>query len=278
MALHGINHAGDWLWRCQIAKAPSCHGIRFAEAVDRDCEVIGFWRDRGNADMLSTIVGEFFVNFVGKDEDVLFSCYFGKGLEFFAGVDRAGRVAWRVDDNHLRPWRHRVFEILGRDLPVVFLGGLHKNGFATDEANHLGIAQPVGSGNDHFIAFIHYRSDGIEARVLGSAANNHLAWLVIEAVVFEKFLGNRLAEFRNAGTGSVFGATILEGLDGGRLDMFRGVHVGLSSAEAVNFDAFGFHGLGLAVNGKSEGWCELLKSGRCFHEKELFCFLCCAVA
>jgi hypothetical protein len=85
-------------------------------------------------------------------------------------------------------------------------------------------------------------------------------------------LRNRLTKFRDAGAGSVFGATILKGLDSGRLDMLWSIHVGLSSAEAVNFNAFGFHGLGLAVNGKSEGWCELLKSGRCFHEKELICF------
>jgi hypothetical protein len=52
--------------------------------------------------------------------------------------------------------------------------------------------------------------------------------------------------------------------------MFRSIHVRLAGAETVNFDAFGFHGLGLAVNGKREGWCELLKSGRCFHERSLF--------
>jgi hypothetical protein len=108
--------------------------------------------------------------------------------------------------------------------------------------------------------------------MLGSAADNHLDRLVIKAVVFEKFLGNRLTEFRDAGAGSVFGATILKGFDSSRLDVFRSVHVGLTGAEAINFDAFGFHGLGLAVNGKRERWCELLKSGRCFHEKNDFVF------
>jgi hypothetical protein len=64
----------------------------------------------------------------------------------------------------------------------------------------------------------------------------------------------------------------LERLHRSRLDVFRSIHVRLTGAETVNFDAFGFHGLGLAVNGKSEGWCEVLKSGRCIHEKRIVLF------
>ena len=265
VALHGIDRAGDRLGSGEVAEAPTGHGVGFAESVDGDGEVVGFGGDRGDAHMLGAVVGEFLVDFIGEDVDVLLGGDFGEGLEFLAGVDRSGRVARRIDDDHLRAGRHGVFEILGSDLPVVLLAGLDENRLAADDANHLGIAEPIGGGDNDFVTLVDDGGDGIEAGLLGAIAHDDLAGFVIEAVVFKKLLGNRLAEFGNAGAGGVFGAALLERLDRGGLDVLGGVHVRLAGSETENFDALGEHGFGLAVDGEGEGGSELLESGRGFH-------------
>ena len=101
--------------------------------------------------------------------------------------------------------------------------------------------------------------------MLRAVAHDDLAGFVIEAVVFKKLLGDRLAEFGDAGAGGVFGAALLERLDRGGLNVLRSVHVRLAGSKTENFDALGEHGFGFAVDGECEGGGELLESGRCFH-------------
>ena len=129
--------------------------------------------------MLCAIISEFLVDFIGENEDVFFGGDFGQGAKLIAGVDRASRIAGRIDDDHLRARSHRIFEVFSGELPVVLLAGLNDDGLTADETNHLGIAEPIGGRNDDFITFIHHSGDGIEAGLLGTIAHDHLAGLVV---------------------------------------------------------------------------------------------------
>ena len=89
--------------------------------------------------------------------------------------------------------------------------------------------------------------------MLRSITHDHLAGLVVKAIVFKKFLGNRLAKLWNTGAWGVFRATLLESGDSGRLDVLRRIHVRLTRSETKDFDALSLHGFGFAVDSQCEG-------------------------
>ena len=55
--------------------------------------------------------------------------------------------------------------------------GLDEDGLGAGEAHHLRIAQPVGRGDDHFVAGLAGGEDGVVAGVLGAVADDDLAGL-----------------------------------------------------------------------------------------------------
>lgn len=74
--------------------------------------------------------------------------------------------------------------------------------------------------------------------------DDDLGRFIIEAVVGLEFVGDGLAEFRDAAGRGVFGESSIEGGHRGGLDVLWGVVVGFTGSEAANVDALGFHGLG----------------------------------
>ena len=92
----------------------------------------------------------------------------------------------------------------------------------------------------------------IVTRMLCAVADDDLGRFVVNAVVQQELVGNRLTKFRNAGTGCVFGKSRFQSRDGSSLNVFGSVEVRLACSEAANIDPFGFHRLGLAVDRKGK--------------------------
>ena len=88
--------------------------------------------------------------------------------------------------------------------------------------------------------------------MLAAAAHDDLRWLVSEAVLALEFVGDGLAQFRDAAGRRVFGEPGGERLGGGVLDVLRRVEIRFAGAEADDVLARGLHGLGLGVNGEGE--------------------------
>ena len=63
--------------------------------------------------MFGIIINELLVDFVRQDENFLFEGHFGQSGEFVFGVDRAGRIAGRVDDDHFGHGAHVLAEKFG---------------------------------------------------------------------------------------------------------------------------------------------------------------------
>ena len=202
--------------------------------------------------MLGAIIDELLVDFVGEDEDVFVERDIGQAGQFVLGVDGAGRIAGRVDDDHLGLRRHGVAEFVGRDLVVVLRLGRDDDRLRADELGHLGIAEPVGRGDDDFIARIERGEHGVEAGVLGAAGDDDLGGLVIESVVGLELLADGGTQFGNAGGRRVLGEAGVERPHGRGLDVLGRIEIGLAGAEADDVLALGFHGLGLAIDGKGE--------------------------
>ena len=129
--------------------------------------------------------------------------------------------------------------------------GLDEDRISAGEAHHLRIAQPVGAGNDHFVARLAGGEDGVEAGLLGAVGNDDLARLVLDACY-------RPANFsamawRSSGMpelGVYFVKPLLDASHGGGLDVIGRVEIGFAGREAADVDAFGLHGLGFASRWK----------------------------
>ena len=83
-------------------------------------------------------------------------------------------------------------------------------------------------------------------------ADDHLGGPVIEVIVRRQFVRDRLTQLRDAGAGRVFCEASLERFDRRLFDVLGGVKIRFTGAEAAHVDAFGLHGLGLAVNRERE--------------------------
>src|SRR5678815_6018605 len=93
------------------------------------------------------------------------------------------------------------------------------------QSYHVGITDPIGRRDDHFVARFAGCEDGIVTGMLGAVAHDDLARAIFEAVVGGELIRDRLAQFRQTGAGSVLREAALERSDRGRLDVLWRVEV-----------------------------------------------------
>lgn len=77
---------------------------------------------------------------------------FSEGFELRFGVNGAGGVAGGVEEDELCAGRDGFFELVGRDLEVLADAGVELDGGAFGEEDHLGVADPIGGGDEDFVA------------------------------------------------------------------------------------------------------------------------------
>jgi len=256
VALNGVDGFGD-RFRCGApAEAPAGHAPGFGEAVDDDGVLEMRRREAGDAFDPGAIVEQMLVNFIAHDEDAFFDADVAEGFDFLGRINGTGRVARGIEDEQARARGDGGAELLRRDFEFGFVGGLDNDRSRAGELDHFRVAQPVGGGDDDFIAFFAGGEDDVVTGMFAAAGDNDLRGLVGEAVFLFVFVGDGLAQFGNAGGGRVFGETVRERLGGGILDVLWRVKIRFARAEADDVFPGGLHGLGLRVNRECERWAE----------------------
>jgi hypothetical protein len=185
-----------------------------------------------------------------------FSADVAQGFDFVRRIDRAGRVAGGVEHEQARARGDGGAQGGGRELELGLVGGLDDDGLGAGHLHHLRVTQPVGRGDDDFVAFFASGKDDVEAGMFAAAGDDDLGGLVGEAVLAFVFVGDGCAQLRDAGGGGVFGEAGGQRLGGGVFDVLRGVEVRFAGAETDDVQAVGLHLLGLRVNGEGERGCE----------------------
>ena len=95
---------------CEVPEPPAGHRIGLARGIDGDhviAELCGA--------VVLLAIDEVLVHFIGDDRDALVCCVFHNRLDRFFALDRAGRVAGRVQDKDLR-LVHQFFGLLDIDM------------------------------------------------------------------------------------------------------------------------------------------------------------------
>ena len=164
----------------------------------------------------------------------------GQRLEFVARIGRAGRVRRRVQDHPLGARRDRALEVLGLELEAILEPGRHDDRIAPVDRDHLGIAHPIGRGNDHLVALVHRDQEGVVEDLLAPSRDDGVRRLVVEPVLAAELGRDRLAQRRNAEHRRIFGLAALDRLDRRLLDVVGGVEVRLADRQRNDVAPLGF--------------------------------------
>ena len=167
-------------------------------------------------------------------------------LKVFGGDDGAGRVRRRIEDDGLGPRRDGLLDGIGGDAETLCLAGFEEDDLAAGVLNDVFEADPVGNGQNDFVAVVDEDLDGVEERQLAAGGENGFVDRVVGAKVAGVALDDGLAHVGNAGHDGVTGEIGLDGGDGGVFDVARGGKVRLAGAEIHQVGALGaqFGGLG----------------------------------
>ena len=142
--------------------------------------------------------------------------------ELGAGVAGAGRVRRRVEDQPLGARCDRRVERLGRDLEAVLpVAPSTTTGVPPASAHHVGIADPVGRGDDHLVAGVQRGEERVEQHLLAAGGDDDLVGGVVEAVLAGELGGDGAAELGDALGRGVAGLAAVDGGLGGVADVAR---------------------------------------------------------
>ena len=124
---------------------------------------------------------------------------------------------------------------------------------------------PVGGGQDDFIALVDESRHGVENDVLGADAGDALVGRVCGTEVLRMPVADGFLELGDAAGGGVLGEVFIQGADGGLLDVVGRGEVGLTGAEGYDVNSFGFELGGLGGYGHGGGFADVRNSVRQFH-------------
>lgn len=148
------------------------------------------------------------------------------------GVGNAGGIGRAVDDKQASVVGDAGFQLLCRDLEVLFDACLDDHRSATGQDHHVRVGHPIRRRDDDLVTRIDHGLGQIEKTLLAAAGDQNLIWGVVKAVVSLELGDDGLLELRSTVHRGVFGETVIDRANGGAFDVIRGVEVRLTSAEA----------------------------------------------
>ena len=102
---------------------------------------------------------------------------------------------------------------------------------AARNRHHVGIADPIGRGDDDFVANVAGGQKRVEQDLLAPRPHNRLRGLVVETVLPLELGGDGLAQRHDAQNGGIFGLAALDGGDGGFLDVVGRIKIRLADGQ-----------------------------------------------
>ena len=233
------------------ARPPAGHGIGLRERAEDDDVLLGPGEGAAG-DRLAGIV-QIDVALVQKQENAALMGEAHDALQVFGGDDRAGRVRGRVEDDGLGPGRDGLLDGVGGDAEALRLLRLEEDDLAAGVLDDVFEADPVGNGQDDFVAVIDEDLDGVEEGQLAAGGEDGLVDGVVGAEVAGMALDDGLAHVGDAGDDRVAREVGLDGGDGRVLDVARGGEVRLAGAEIHQVGALGAQLGGLRGHGHGCG-------------------------
>jgi hypothetical protein len=162
----------------RIADAPAGHGEGFRHRADNDDVVLGA-RDAGDRVRLVRIIGKVRVAFVAHQPDVVLVAGSQDALVFVGRNHTAGWIIGRAENDHACFRRDGLLDYGCFGAEAIFRSALHVNRCAPCVFHDIGIAHPVGSRDDDFVALLNEHADHVEDRVFTANVDNAFFRFVI---------------------------------------------------------------------------------------------------
>ena len=262
-----LGHALDDVGRAGgVADPPAGHGVGLGASVEGDGVVVGVGGGGGVA--LEGVVAEddAVIHLVAEDDNILALEHGGQGVDLGGGVEETAWVTGRIEDEGFGPRSDGRFQLGGSDLKGVVNIAEHVHRHAAAERGLLGVGDPVGGGDDDFVAFVEQGGEGEVEGLFAADGDDDLGGGVVERVFAGELGGNCLFERDDAGGGGgVLGGAAVQGVDGGLLDVIGGVEVGLAGAEADDVFALAAQLGGAPADGHGGRFGQVQDSLRQFH-------------
>ena len=233
---------------CGVADAPARHRVGLGHAVDDDGALLKLGAERCDGHMLRAVVDQVLVNLVRDDGQVMADGDVSDGLQLLTGVDEAVGVVGGVEHDGARAVGDGGLDLLGRELEAVFLLRLHGHGHAARHDDQLGVADPVGAGDDHLVALVQQRLERVEQRMLRAVGHHDLLRLIGQPVVAQQLVAHGLSQLHHARCGRIARHAAVQCVLGGAADVLGRVKVRLACAKAHHVQAPGLHLLCLCVD------------------------------
>ena len=135
-------------------------------------------------------------------------------------VHRPGGVVGRADDDGLCPGGDGVLNRLQVQL-VVVRPDRDKHRGCAGQADHLGIADPAGDGQNHLVPRPRNDHHGACNRLLGTHGGGDLVEAVFDSIVLLELLHDLLPQLQDAVARGIFGEVIRDGLHARHFDVIR---------------------------------------------------------
>ncbi len=166
--------------------------------------------------------------------------HIGERLQFVARIGGARRVRRRVENQPLGARGDGAFEVLRLQLERMLHRRRREHRLAAVDQDHVGIAHPIGRGDDHLVALVEGDQERIVQNLLAAGSDDGLARLVVEAVLTLELGGDRFAQRRDAQHRRIFGFPALNRGDRRLLDVVRRVEIGLADRQRDDVAALRF--------------------------------------
>ena len=157
--------------------------------------------------------------------------HIGEAAELRLGIGGAGGVGGGVEDQPARARPDRRLEVGRLDLEAVGRRGGHEHRLAAGQQHHIGIAHPIGGGDDHLVAGIEAGEHGVEDHRLAARRDIDLGGLVGEPVFPGELGADGRLELGDAIDIGVFGLALADRLDRGFLDGVGRIEIRLAGVQ-----------------------------------------------
>ena len=225
---HGVGEDGG---RASIPDAEPGHGESLGKAVQEDRALLHS-RQRGDGDVLGVVVGQFAVNLVGEDHEVVLDAKRRDLRQLLAGLRAAGWVGREIEHQHAAAGCDLRGDGFRRDAELVFRTGGDRHGNAVGEDDARVVAHITRLVVEHFIAGIQDGAQGQVDRLGNANGHDHLGLRIIRnAEMFLDVFGDGGAQGGCAEVGSVARAALFQGVNGGFADVPGRVEVWLANAK-----------------------------------------------
>ena len=201
--MHLHHRVDDFKRSAGVADPETGHRERLGESVQKDGPLLHAGQ-RGDRRKNLSGVGQFGIDQVGQNDQIMFPGDFGNGLQLVHIESCAGRVARKVQENGLGFRCDGFFQIGGIQRKIVFLVGRHRDRHAVCHPDFGVIGDIAGFVVDDLVARIRDRADCQVQRLADADRDDaFMHRIIFHLVIFRHIVADGFAQREQAQIGGV---------------------------------------------------------------------------